>query len=228
MEVTPRAGPAFSVGRVELAAGEAVSVEAGAMMGHSGGVELEAKIEGGLMKGLKRSVLGDASLFISKYTAPAEGGWVDISARLPGDISVLKVDGAVNLTKGSWLASSEGVEIDTKWGGFKTIAGGEGGFLVRATGQGQTVAACYGALEELTLAEGESQVLDSGHLVAFNDGLDYETRMIGKGVKGLAKSFTSGEGFVFEFRGPGQVWTQTRSQADLIAWLTKALPFSRD
>ena len=51
---------------------------------------------------------------------------------------------------------------------------------------------------------------------------------IGKGVKGLAKSFTSGEGFVFEFRGPGQVWTQTRSQADLIAWLTKELPFSRD
>ena len=47
-------------------------------------------------------------------------------------------------------------------------------------------------------------------------------------MKGLAKSFTSGEGFVFEFRGPGQIWTQTRSQSDLIAWLTQELPFSRD
>lgn len=198
------------------------------MMGHSGGVELESKIEGGLMKGLKRSVLGDESLFISKFIAPSEGGWVDVASRLPGDLKVLAVDGAVNLTRGSWLCSSQGVEIDTKFGGFKQIAGGEGGFLVRATGQGETVAACYGGLDEVTLKDGDIQILDSGHLVAFSDGLDYDTRTIGKGVKGLAKSFTSGEGFVFEFRGPGQIWTQTRSQSDLIAWLTQELPFSRD
>ncbi len=198
------------------------------MMGHSGGVELESKIEGGLMKGLKRSVLGDESLFITKYMAPADGGWVDCAARLPGDISVLGVDGGVNLTKGSWLCSSQGVEIDTKWGGFKNVMGGEGGFLVRAEGQGDVVAACYGGLDEVTLKDGESHVLDSGHLVAFSDGLDYETRTIGKGAKGLVKSFTSGEGFVFDFTGPGQIWTQTRSPAELISWLTTALPFSRD
>ena len=150
------------------------------MMGHSGGVELESKIEGGLMKGLKRSVLGDESLFISKYIAPSEGGWVDVASRLPGDLKVLAVDGAVNLTRGSWLCSSQGVEIDTKFGGFKQIAGGEGGFLVRATGQGETVAACYGGLDEVTLKDGDIQILDSGHLVAFSDGLDYDTRTIGR------------------------------------------------
>jgi len=228
MDVTVRQGPAFAVARVGLGGGEEVKVEAGAMMGHSGGVELDSKIEGGLMKGLKRSVLGDESLFITKYVAPGEGGWVDCAARLPGDITVLGVDGAVNLTRGSWLCSSEGVEIDTKWGGFKNVAGGEGGFLVRAEGQGQVVAACYGALDQHTLDDGDEQILDSGHLVAFSDGIDYETRTVVKGVKGLAKSFTSGEGFVFEFRGPGQVWTQTRSQRDLIDYLTQALPFSRD
>jgi uncharacterized protein (TIGR00266 family) len=228
MDVTPRQGPAFAVARIGLSGGEEVSVEAGAMMGHSGGVELESKIEGGLVKGLKRSVLGGESLFVTKYVAPAEGGWVDCAARLPGDLSVLGVDGSVNLTKGSWLCSSEGVEIDTKWGGFKNLAGGEGGFLVRATGQGQTVAACYGALDHITLKDGEEQVLDSGHLVAFSDGLDYSTRTVAKGAKGIVKSFTSGEGFVFEFTGPGEVWTQTRSPSELVDWLTNALPFSRD
>ena len=84
------------------------------------------------------------------------------------------------------------------------------------------------ALDEHTLGDGETQILDSGHLVAFSDGIDYETRTVVKGVKGLAKSFTSGEGFVFEFRGPGQIWSQTRSQRDLIDYLTQALPFSRD
>lgn len=227
MQVTPRHAPAFAVARVELSGAEVVSVEAGAMMGHSAGVELEAKVEGGLMKGLKRSVLGGESLFISKYTAPSQGGWVDCAARLPGDITVLEVNGAVNLTRGSWLCSSQGIEIDTQWGGFKNLAGGEGGFLVRAAGNGQAVAACYGALEAVTLAAGETQVLDSGHLVAFSDGLDYTTRTMSKGARGLVKSVTSGEGLVFEFRGPGQVWVQSRNPGQLVDWLTQALPFSR-
>jgi uncharacterized protein (TIGR00266 family) len=228
MDVTTRQGPAFSVARIQLGAGEDVSVEAGAMMGHSGGVELQTKVEGGLVKGLKRSMLGGESLFINKFVAPPEGGWVDCAARLPGDVSVLSVEGALNLTKGSWLCSSAGVEIDTKWGGWKNLAGGEGGFLVRASGQGEVVAACYGALDEVTLSDGETQVLDSGHLVAFSDGLDFSTRPVSGGAKGIVKSFTSGEGFVFEFRGPGQLWTQTRSPGQLIDWLADALPFSRD
>jgi uncharacterized protein (TIGR00266 family) len=138
---------------------------------------------------------------------------------------VLDVDGATNLTQGSWLCSSEGVEIDTKWGGLKNVVGGEGGFLVHATGQGQVVAACYGALDEVTLKAGESQVLDSGHLVAFSDGLEFKTRTVSKGI---VQSLKSGEGFVFEFTGPGNIWTQTRSPKDLISWLTTELPFSRD
>lgn len=225
MDVTTRQGPAFAVARIDLSGGESVSVEAGAMMGTSGGVELESKVEGGLLKGIKRSVLGGESLFLTRFTAPSEGGWVDCAARLPGDITVLDVDGAMNLTKGAWLCSSEGVEIDTKWGGLKQVVGGEGGFLVHATGKGQVVAACYGALDEYELADGETQVLDSGHLVAFSDGLEFSTRTVSSG---LVTSLKSGEGFVFDFKGPGKVWTQSRSPRDLVEWLTAELPFSRE
>lgn len=224
MEIEIRHRPAFAVARMMLTGGESIRAESGSMMATSGGVSVESKMEGGLMKGLKRSVLGGESLFMSRFTAPAQGGWVDCAAHLPGDIAILDVDGAVNLTKGSWLCSTDDITIDTKWGGLKNLAGGEGGFLIRAEGRGKCVAACYGALETLTLGAGEQIVLDSGHLVAFEDGLDFTTRKVTSGVMQTVKS---GEGLVFEFSGPGQIWIQSRDQRGLIGWLTTVLPFSR-
>jgi uncharacterized protein (AIM24 family) len=37
----------------------------------------------------------------------------------------------------------------------------------------------------------------------------------------------SGEGFVFDFAGPGRVMIQARNPRALISWLTSELPFSR-
>jgi uncharacterized protein (AIM24 family) len=44
---------------------------------------------------------------------------------------------------------------------------------------------------------------------------------------GTMGSMKSGEGFVFEFTGPGEVMIQSRNPDALVAWLTTALPFSR-
>ncbi len=77
------------------------------MMAHSIGMSLEARIEGGMLKGLKRSILGGESLFVSTYTAPGSAGWVDVAAKLPGDIRVLELNGsqAWIIERGNWLAS---------------------------------------------------------------------------------------------------------------------------
>jgi uncharacterized protein (AIM24 family) len=48
-----------------------------------------------------------------------------------------------------------------------------------------------------------------------------------KATAGVVQSLKSGEGFVFEFSGPGRVYTQTRNPAALIDWLTTVLPFTR-
>ncbi|MFF2811262.1 TIGR00266 family protein [Streptomyces sp. NPDC058000] len=224
MKIEVRHSPSFAVARVHLVAGEVVRAESGAMMATSAGIGVEAKAEGGLFKGLKRSVLGGESLFVTRFTAGAEGGWVDLTARLPGDVTSVAVDGGVNLARGAWLCSSEGIDLDTKWGGFKNLAGGEGGFLVRAEGQGQVLATCYGALDEVELQPGEQMVLDSGHLVAFGDGVSYTTRKV---ARGLMQTLKSGEGLVFEFTGPGRLWTQSRNPNELVTWLTAKLPFSR-
>ncbi len=225
MDVTIRHSPSFAVARCALAGGEAMKAESGAMMATSHGVEVEAKMQGGLLKGLKRSVLGGESLFMTTFTAPSPGGWVDCAARLPGDLIVLEPgpDG-LNLSRGSYLCSAGGVDIDTKWGGLKNLAGGEGGFLVHATGQGAVVVSCFGALETVELAAGASMVVDSGHLVAFDPSVAYTTRKVASGMMNTLKS---GEGLVMEFTGPGRIYTQTRSPGELITWLTTVLPFSR-
>lgn len=225
MDVQARHTPSFAVVRCTMAGGEAVRAESGAMMATSDGVAVEAKMQGGLMKSLKRSVLGGESLFITTFTAPPQGGWVDCAANLPGDAIVRTVGGGktLNLSRGAFLVCESGVEIDTQWGGFKNLSGGEGGFLVHASGEGEVVAACYGALDTITLGPGEKVVVDSGHMVAYDDTVQMSTRR----VAGTVASMKSGEGLVLEFTGPGEVLTQTRNPSALISWLTTALPFTR-
>ncbi|MDO9408221.1 TIGR00266 family protein [Patulibacter sp.] len=224
MDVTVRNAPSFAVARLTLAPGESLNAESGAMMATSGGVEVESKMRGGLKGAFKRSVLGGESVFVSKFTAPSEGGWVDVAAKLPGDVATLPVDGGLNLARGGYLAADEGVEIDSKWGGLKNLAGGEGGFLVRVEGRGQVVLAAYGAIDVVELQAGESFVLDSGHMVAYEDGVEFSIRKV---AKGMVQSLKSGEGLVFEFQGPGRVWTQSRNPGEFLGWLTAELPFSR-
>ena len=189
-------------------------------MAHTMGISLEAKMDGGVMKSLKRSVLGGESLFVSTYTAPAEGGWVDVAAKLPGDVQVIDLDGSTSwiIERGNWLASAASVELDTKWQGFKMLFGGEGGFMAHVSGTGKVAVASYGAIETITLGAGEQIVVDTNHILAFADTVSYE---LARAVEGKSiQSAKSGEGFVFRFTGPGDIWTQTRNQQQLLAWIT--------
>lgn len=223
MHVDIRHNPSFAAARVTLGASEELRAESGAMMATSSGVAVKASTQGGVLKGLKRSVLGGESLFVTTYTAPAGGGWVDVADYLPGDVVLKEVtaDAPISITKGCWLASAAGVELDTKWGGFKNLIGGEGGFLVRATGTGTVILSCYGAIDTIDLAAGESVTIDTGHVVAFGDTVTSQVRKIAGGV---VQTLKSGEGLVFDFTGPGWIMTQTRNPSALQGWIRSIMP----
>jgi uncharacterized protein (TIGR00266 family) len=223
MQVSVRHQPAFAVARLALAPGEPCQVESGAMMATSYGVQVQSQAQGGIMKGLGRAFLGGESFFISTFTAPQNGGWVDVAANLPGDIQIVNLDGGTGwcVTRGCWLASSHGVQTETRWGGMKNLMGGEGGFLSHATGQGQLLVSCYGAMETVTLQPGEMITIDTGHVVAYADTVQYQIR---KAAQGAIQSMKSGEGLVFDFAGPGQVMVQTRNPSALISWLVSHVP----
>lgn len=194
------------------------------MMAHSAGLQLSANTGGGIMAGLKRSMLSGESFFVTTATAPPTGGWIDVSAVLPGDLMTLDLDPArpYFVTRGCWLANSHGTEISTKWGGMKNLFGGEGGFGLHAEGQGQVVLSVYGALDVVDLQPGESMVVDTGHVVAYDLSVQFQLRraVAGRNIQ----SMTTGEGLVFEFVGPGRVYLQTRNPDAFQQWVRDNAP----
>nr|MBA2495777.1 AIM24 family protein [Acidimicrobiia bacterium] len=105
MEITVRHNPSFAAARVTLEPNKTLRTESGAMMATSGGVQIQASAQGGVMKSLKRAALGGESLFVTTYTAPPTGGWVDVAHHLAGDIVVAGVlpEQPMFVTRGSWL-----------------------------------------------------------------------------------------------------------------------------
>ncbi|GAB2536873.1 TIGR00266 family protein [Nocardia heshunensis] len=218
MKVELRHNPSSTIARCFLAGGELMRVESGAMVAHSAGVALAAKAEGGILAGLKRSVLAGESFFVSTFTAPPEGGWVDVAPALPGDMLSLPIatDRPFFISRGGWIANSHGVTVEAKWGGLANLFGGEGGFGLRAHGQGEVVLGVFGAIDVVDLGPGEPVTIDTGHVVAYDLAMNFTIR---RAVSGRSlQSLKSGEGLVFDFIGPGRVLLQTRNPGAFAAW----------
>jgi uncharacterized protein (TIGR00266 family) len=212
--------PTYSLLMVQLSPGEEVIAEAGAMVAMSPDIEIETKMRGGILSGLKRSVLGGESFFINTFKAP-KGGSISFAPSLSGDIVHLNLTGqTVYAQSGGFIASAPTVQVDTKWGGAKSFFAGEGLFLLRISGSGDTWLSSYGAIHEETLGAGERWIVDTGHIVAFDEAVQYSVRRVG----GLKSTLFSGEGLVVEFTGPGRVWIQTRNPGAFISWLAPQLP----
>jgi uncharacterized protein (TIGR00266 family) len=209
--------PSYSLAVVTLDPNERIRVEAGAMVSMSDGMRLETKASGGILASLTRSVLGGESFFMNEYQAPAAGGQVSLAPALPGDVIALDQDGerALMVQSGSYIASSLDVAVDTKWGGAKTFFASEGLFLLRCSGQGKLILSSYGAIHEMQLAAGQRHTVDTGHLVAFDEGIGFNVRAIG----GIKSTLFSGEGLVVDLTGPGRVLLQTRSTDAFLTWL---------
>lgn len=222
MDVEIRHNPGFGVARLLIAPGETANVEAGAMYEQSFGIQVESKMEGGLFGAAKRALLSGDSFFVSKFSAP-QGGWVDVVANLPGDVIVADVTpgNAMILTKGVWIASDISVDLDAKIGNSGTFFGGEGAFLVKASGRGKVVMAAYGAIDVHSLKAGEGLTVDTGHLVAYEDSCNVKIRKISKGFMSTLKS---GEGLVMDITGPGDVITQTRNPKAFMSWIVSLIP----
>lgn len=227
MQVELRHSPSYAVARCHLAPGEQFQGESGVMVMQSTGVTVSAQMQGGFLGALKRSALGGESFFVSTFAGhPQAPTWVDIAPSLPGDITVIDVtpQRGVVLTRGSWIASEQGITLDTKWGGAKLLFGGEGGFVVHCAGQGKVIAASFGALDLLEVPPGQGFTIDTGHLVAYDEGMQVQLRKV---AKGWIQTGKTGEGFVMDIQGPGRVWTQSRNPSALVDWLTTVLPFTR-
>ena len=75
-------------------------------------------------------------------------------------------------------------------------------------------------MEEIQVTPDQELIVDTGHLVAFGEGIDYSINKVG----GLRSLIAGGEGLVMKFQGQGSVWVQTRNMQSLADNLMPFLP----
>jgi uncharacterized protein (TIGR00266 family) len=213
--------PAFAIATVHMDAGESIQAEAGAMMAMTSNVDIQTSTKGGVLKGLRRSVLGGESFFMNTFTASGADAHVVVAPSLPGDIITWPLTGnTVYLQSGSYLASPTTIDVDSKWGGSKTFFSREGLFMLKCVGTGDLVVSSYGAIQTIDLADGQTYTVDSGHMVGWEEGVKYEVHKAGN----WKSTILGGEGLVVGLTGPGRVYVQTRSEDSFLDWLIPKLP----
>lgn len=210
---------------VELDPGETVIAEAGAMNYLEQDIQFEARMGDGsqadqgfmgkLFSAGKRAISGE-SLFMTHFTNQGRAKrHVAFAAPYPGKIIPLalsKLGGEILCQKDAFLCAAFGTRLDIAFQrrlgtGF---FGGEGFILQRVQGDGMAFIHASGTIIERQL-QGETLRVDTGCLVAFEPGVDYNIERAGN----LKSMFFGGEGlFLATLSGHGKVWIQS-------------LPFSR-
>ncbi|MCH2358873.1 MAG: TIGR00266 family protein [Candidatus Poseidoniales archaeon] len=217
--------PAYAMLTLSLAAGEAVRVEPGAMVAQEN-VTMETKSSGGFFKGLKKMAFGGESFFLNTFTGGAGGGWISLAPSAPGDLAWFDVQPGRQLfiQSGSFMASASNVQTDTQFQGLKGAFSGESLFFIRAYTEdgmpGRVYYNSYGAIKAIPVQQGQTVTVDTGHVVAFEDTLQYQ---IGK-VGGMKSFMFGGEGLVMNFSGQGTIWIQTRNLSGLASILIPFMP----
>ena len=227
MQIQVHHRPSYALAEVLLDDGETVVAEGGAMVSQDTHVTLETSASGdkkgglmkGLMKGLKRALAGE-SFFQNRFTANGAPGHVTFAPTFQGDIVVHELgQGDLLLQSSAFLCSSTTITVDAKWGGAKSFFGGEGLVMLKATGTGSIAFNSFGAIKEIDV-DGE-YIVDTGHIVAFEDGLTFNVTKFGGGWKSF---IFGGEGLVCTFKGKGRLWIQTRNASGFGELLGPKLP----
>lgn len=212
--------PVYSLLQVELEAGESISAESGAMVTMTPNIEIQTSAKGGVLSSLKRSILGGESFFQNTFTCRQDRGVITFGPAYMGDVEHIPLTGEWFVQSGSYLCSTPGLGIDTKFQGLKGVFSGENLFFLRIYGQGELFISSFGAIHPIDLQPGEEVKVDTGNLVAFQQGITYTVEKVG----GIKSTMLSGEGLVLRLRGPGRLYVQTRSPRSFVGWLWPMLP----
>jgi uncharacterized protein (TIGR00266 family) len=221
MQIEIKYQPSYSLAIVHLEPNESIQAEAGAMVSMSANLEIDTSMKGGVLGALTRTVLGGETLFANTFTSKGAPGEITLAPAVPGDITALRMNNeTLFIQSGSFLAGAPEISLDIKWGGAKTFFGSEGLFLLKAGGSGPIVLCSYGAIHKVTMDGRAPYICDTGHVVAFTQGLNFDVRRVG----GWKSTMLSGEGLVCEFRGVGDLYMQTRSTQAFLSWLIPRIP----
>ena len=194
---------------ITLSPGEEVFAEAGAMLYMSSGIELQSKMQGGVLKGLMRKFLAGESMFMSVFRANGPRAKMALANPISGKIFPLELRGNTVLAeRNAFLCGIGNIDLSiafTKRFGAG-LFGGEGFILQKLTGHGLVFLHAGGNMLEFDLAPGEQIRVDTGCIVSMAETVNYEIVFVG----GVKNALFGGEGlFYAALTGPGHVVLQT-------------------
>jgi len=189
--------------------GERIITQGGAMSWMSSNMKMSTTSGGGIGKMFGRMFSGE-SLFQNIYTSESGQGFIAFASRLPGTIREIDIaPGSEYICqKGSFIASTEGVEMSVFWQRKlgAGLFGGEGFIMQKMAGNGQLFIEIDGYAKEYELPVGGSIIIDTGYLVAMSATCTMDIR----GVGGIKNTLFGGEGFFNTvITGPGKVIVQS-------------------
>lgn len=202
--------PGSAAAKITLQPGESFTAEAGAMIAMSNDMNMTTttykKESGNILRGLKRMISGE-SFFLNHFQAGSNGGNVWLGTGLIGDMFTHELHGeSIIVQGGSYVASSPGLNIDMSFQGFKNLISKESLFWLKIKGNGTAVLNSFGAV--YTIEVDGSHIVDTGHIVAFEETLNFT---LSKAGKSWVSSILGGEGLVCKFNGKGRVWVQSHN-----------------
>lgn len=207
-------GTDMQIALVELEQEEFVQAEAGSMLYMEGNIDMDLRVPGGWVGGLKRMFVGE-SFVLPVFKAKSHGCKIAFAPSYPAKILELTVEPNKHwqAQKDSFLLAVGNIAINVAFVKKFRVGffGGEGFVLEKFTGQGKVFINCGGVAIEKTLVEKETIYIDTGCVVAFEDTVTYDV----KRIKSLKTAIFGGEGlFLSTLTGPGKI-------------ILQSLPFSR-
>src|ERR1700712_4285958 len=207
---------------VELDPQETVIGEPGGFMMMDDGIEMQtifgdgsqqqgSGLLGRLMNAGKRVLVGE-NLFMTAFTNVGQGKKkISFAAPYTGKIICLdlqQLGGSIIAQKDAFLCAAKGVSIGIA---FQRrlgtgIFGGEGFIMEKLEGDGMAFVHAGGYVMEKQLGAGEILKIDTGCVVAYTVGVDFDIEFI----RGIKNWMFGGEGLFFaRLQGPGKVWLQS-------------------
>lgn len=214
---------------VELDPNETAVAEPGAFMMMDDGIQMQTifgdgsqasgGILGKLMSAGKRLLTGE-NLFMTAFTNIGYGKRrVSFASPYPGKIIPLdlrQLGGRITCQKDAFLCAAKGVSVSIA---FQRrlgtgLFGGEGFIMQKLEGDGMAFMHAGGHVLEKIIQPGDFLKVDTGCLVGFTSGIDYDIQFVG----GVRNTIFGGEGVFFAtLRGSGKVWIQTLPVSRLAA-----------
>ena len=206
-------GDNLQVIRIRLQPGQELFAEAGKMLYKQPQVSWETRMTGDtladkLWGAVKRKLMGE-SLFLTYFRTQIPGE-VGFAGSYPGRIQAfdLKAGQSVFVQRDSFVVAQSTAQLNIAM--VKRLGagffGGEGFILEKLTGPGTVFIHGGGDFLEFTLAAGESLQIDTGSIVAFDEGVEYDIQLAG----GIKTALFGGEGlFLATLTGPGRVIVQS-------------------